>query len=128
MVHTQINGYKMNALVDSGASRSVLDLSRARACIQNLSVGVYNKQFVGMGSEKIHTYIATIPGLVMGNMVESSLEILLLDLSPINTFYAIHDLPKVDMVLGGDFLMRWGVVIDYPNKRMMVCQDSQSRK
>ncbi len=120
MLHAYINGLKANVLIDTGASKTILDISRAGYYLEDPDIRPFDKFFTGMGAGKIQTHITAIPKISFGKLDILNQDILLIDLSPVNTSYAMYDLPRIDMVLGGDLLMYMRAVIDYPGKRMVV--------
>ena len=120
MLHAVIGGVKANVLIDTGASRTVMDLSRARKYIGDLSIKPFHKSFTGMGAGAIETYFATIPEIQIGGNSLKEMEVVLIDLSPLNKSYALEDLPRIDMVMGGDWLIKLDAVIDYPNKTLKI--------
>lgn len=124
LMHAIINGYKANVLIDTGASRTIIDLSRAGYYLENNEILKYEKFFTGMGAGKIDTYVTTIPQLALGDTVMKDLEILLIDMSSLNASYALYDMPRLDMVLGGDLLLKLSAVIDYQNKTLKTTTSS----
>ncbi len=120
MLHAFINGLKANVLIDTGASKTILDISRATYYLEDPDIRPFDKFFTGMGAVKIKTHITTIPKISFGKLDILNQDILLIDLSPVNTSYAMYDLPRIDMVLGGDLLLDMQAVIDYPGKRLVV--------
>jgi len=120
MLHAVIRGVKANVLIDTGASRTVMDLCRAGNYLGDLSIKRFHKSFTGMGAGNIETYFATIPEIRIGGHTLSEMEVVLIDLSPLNKSYAMEDLPRIDMVMGGDWLLKLDAVIDYPNKTLKI--------
>ncbi len=119
MLHAFINGYKANVLIDTGASKTIMDLSRAQYYLDNPDIKPFNKFFTGVGAGRIKTYVTFIPKIVIGNKELLGLDIVLIDMAPLNASYAVYDLPRIDMVLGGDLLVMMKAVIDYPNKQLV---------
>ncbi len=120
MFHASVNGLKANTLIDTGASKTILDLSRSAYFLGDAEIKPFSKLFTGVGSNQIKTYISSIHTLVIGQREFSQLDVLLIDLAAINQTYAIYDLPRIDMVLGGDLLVKMNAVIDYPGKKLIV--------
>ncbi len=120
MLHAVIGGVKANVLIDTGASRTVMDLSRARNYIGNHPIKPFHKSFTGMGAGAIETFYATIPEIQIGGNSLKEMEVVLIDLTPLNKSYAQEDLPRIDMVIGGDWLLKLDAVIDYPNKTLKI--------
>ncbi len=121
MAHALINGLKANVLVDTGASRTVMDLSRARRFLKDIPIESYGKSFTGLGAEPLQTYVAHLPGFNLGGVNFPDFQVLLIDMLELQRSYAAHDLPRIDIVLGGDLLIRLGAVIDYSNKCLKIC-------
>lgn len=120
MFHAVIRGVKANVLIDTGASRTVMDLGKTGDYLGDLAIKPFDKSFTGMGADNIETYLATIPEIRIGVQTLSEIEVVLLDLSPLNKSYAMHDLPRIDLVMGGDWLLKLDAVIDYPNKTLKI--------
>ncbi len=120
MFHAKVNGYKANVLIDTGASKTVLDLVRAKQYLVNPDIKQFSRQFTGIGSGQVATYVVPVPKLVIGHRELNNLEMVLIDLAPLNRSYATYDLPRIDMVLGGDLLMGMHAIIDYRNKSLLV--------
>lgn len=120
MLHAVIRGVKANVLIDTGASRTVMDLGKAGDYLGDHAIKPFDKSFTGMGANNIETYLATIPEIRIGVQTLSEIEVVLIDLSPLNKSYLIHDLPRIDMVMGGDWLIKLNAVIDYPNKTLKI--------
>ncbi len=120
MVEIKVNGLKANTLVDTGASKTIMDISRVKHYTDNPDIQEFGKQLTGMGADKIQTWITTLSEIQFGSHTLNHLQIVLVDLQSINASYAIYDLPRIDVVLGGDILHRLGAVIDYSNKLLKI--------
>ncbi len=120
LMHASINGLKANVLIDTGASKTIMDLSRASKYFRNPDIRCVNKFFTGMGTGKIRTYVTRLSKLSLGGYELEKLDIILIDMKPINDSYAVYDLPRIDMVLGGDMLVRMKAVIDFPNRILRI--------
>ena len=115
MINGLVNGLKANLLIDTGASRTVFDLSRINHYQPEVKIKKNNKMFSGIGSGKIETFLANISLLELGEKKIENFDVVLFDLKVINQSYAIFDLPKIDGVLGGDLLKACNAIIDYKN-------------
>ena len=120
MLHAIINDWKANVLIDTGASKSVMDISQAEKYLDHPEVKAFENHFTGMGAAKIETWYTIIPAISIGPANIRDMQILLIDMHAIRQSYARHDLPRIDMVMGGDLLLQLGAVIDYPNRMLMV--------
>jgi hypothetical protein len=119
MIKGSINGLVVNALIDSGATRSVMDFNRVRHYFEKVSLNSFGRKFAGVGTEKLETHCLIIPELCFGQYLIKDYEIVVINLEAINKTYAQFDLPRIDMVLGGDLLLKGGAIIDYCNKQLV---------
>jgi predicted aspartyl protease len=113
MCSGRVNGYKMNFLIDTGASMSVLDMNRLKMICPHQELIPYHKTFTGIGKARIDTWLTHLDKLEMGDFLVPQLSLLVVDLSNINEAYASLDLDRVDGVLGGDILLLLKARIDY---------------
>ncbi len=116
MMQAAINGYKANVLIDTGASRTIMDIGRVKHFLKNKEITPFGKQLMGVGAEKMTTWIASIQEIRLGGGLLNNVQVILTDMKQINASYAIYDLPRIDIVLGGDLLLRLCAVIDYQKK------------
>lgn len=120
MIQAFINGYKANVLIDTGASRTVMDIARVEHFNDKPEIKPFEKLFAGLGAGGIKTHICTIPKISFGTKALYALDIVCIDMTSINKTYAVYDLPRIDMVLGGDLLVKMNAVIDYRNLCMLI--------
>lgn len=113
MVQLVIHGLKANAIVDTGASRTVLDRDRVAYYLGEVPLVREERIFSGIGTAQVETFAVQIGQLGLGEVVLEDLPVVVIDLSAINRAYAVFDLPRIDLVLGGDILNRLHAVIDY---------------
>lgn len=115
-----VNGLKANAIIDTGASRSVLDKNRVLHFTGSSNLVKDAKSLTGIGSGKIDTFSVVLNKLSFSEVVMEQQTVMVVDLSPINKAYAMYDLPHIDMVVGGELLVLLHAVIDYPNRSIIV--------
>lgn len=120
MVRGTINGLTANILIDTGATRTVLDVKRATHYFDDPPLKPFHKFFAGVGNEKLETQLLLIPEISLQGYLISQLQVVVIDLSAVNQSYAAFDLPRIDMVMGGDLLFNCGAIIDYPAKCMIL--------
>lgn len=113
LADARINKLKANVLIDTGASRTVIDLNRLGYFLEKPLTRVYDKTVAGVGAGTIHSYVTRLPHFQMGEKELMDIEVVAIDLNSINRNYAVYDLPHIDMVLGSDLLLIWGACIDY---------------
>jgi predicted aspartyl protease len=120
MITMNINGLKANALIDTGASRTILDKNRADHYLDHPTMNKYEKFFSGLGTGPIETFQAVIGSIGIEGLVLRDQEVVVIDLRAINQSYALFDLPKIDLVLGCDLLLKMNAVIDCPKRTLIV--------
>jgi hypothetical protein len=106
-------GFKMNMIVDTGASMTVFDINRLKKINPYQELIASEQSFTGVGGEKLNPYTTTIKKLQMGELLLKDIKILATDLSHIIDVYAGLDLDRVDGVLGNDLLRSLKARIDY---------------
>ena len=116
LIEVRINNLKANALIDTGASRTVIDLNRLEFYAGGIQPREYGKPCSGVGSGQIQSFIINLHTFAFGNITLENLEVVAIDLGAINQNYAIFDLPRIDMVLGSDLLLKYKAIIDYSRK------------
>jgi predicted aspartyl protease len=120
MVSLKLNGLKANALIDTGASRTILDKHRVMHYLDHPTMKKYEKFFSGLGTGPIEAFQTVIDRVEVGGLELRDREVVVIDLKSINDSYALFDLPKIDLVLGCDLLLKMNAVIDCPNRRLIV--------
>lgn len=101
-------------LVDTGASKTVFDSKCVLKFAKKKNMHANKSKSVGLGTSEVETKIVEINNLKFGSMKVKKMEISVLDLSHVNHSYTELKLPKIDGVLGSDFLMKYNAVINYP--------------
>jgi len=120
MLKVRLNGLHANALLDTGASRTILDRNRVHHYMQDPMLTPYNKFFSGLGAEKLETLFTRVERIDFGPVALSQEELVVIDLASINHSYALFDLPRIDMVLGCDLLLKMRAVIDCLSRQLIV--------
>jgi predicted aspartyl protease len=113
MCFGELNSFKLNLLVDTGASMTVMDINRIKMICPDCKLNTYNQPFTGIGSSNVQTFSTKLTRYTLGDYELKNPEILLIDMSMLNKAYASYDLDRIDGVLGGDFLLSHGARIDY---------------
>jgi len=121
LVEIVIFGKKSFAVLDTGASRSVFDMTLIKANISELE-----------HSEETHattlfatstTLQATIPKLKIGRLAINDYDTVALDLETVNQAYEQMGHPKVIGIIGSDILLRYYASINYRKLRLFLYAD-----
>lgn len=145
-VNAVFNDFKNGVLlIDTGASKTVLDKDLTKDLIQLIDTNSYieenpqtlteklsseqREQFdidddgivsLGVNSGKIDFHFGILKKLSLGNFTIENFTVALIDLSNINDLYGAIGKPKIWGLLGGDFLLKYKAVIDYNKKNLSI--------
>ena len=118
MVKGLIHGKEANFLIDTGASRSVFDLTRILEFIENLNFEKKEGLSAGVGSSDLESAAFIINSLAIGGFEINDYQAVALDLGNVHEMYDKLNLPRIDGIIGGDLLKRYKVVINYRSKKL----------
>jgi predicted aspartyl protease len=116
MVKMHINGKVANLIIDTGASKTVLDKTRAEKYVLNKNFALHNKLSSGLGTNTMESQTTILKKMKIGTIIIENYTTVLLDLSHVNSSYEQLGLNAVDGVLGSDILFKYNAVIDYEKK------------
>ncbi|TNE78634.1 MAG: clan AA aspartic protease [Bacteroidetes bacterium] len=109
----KIGRKRYRALIDTGASKSVIDLQTAESIKKLEWVDNLATQAKGLGTEGMETKVARLPKLKIGELAIEDLYLGILDLSHITGMYHSLGIEPFSLILGGDILQEYDAVINY---------------
>jgi len=114
-IKARINGKRARFLVDTGASRTVVDKARIMRFIPHKEAEFEKLESfsAGLGTNTMESHTIVLKSLSFGRMVIKDYLTAALDLSHVNQSYGMIRMKKIDGVIGGDLLYRLRAVIDY---------------
>ena len=118
LVEVFIFGQSFKAVVDTGASRTVLDKTTVEDYIDKDTLLASDKLSTGLGTNSMESHTLTIPKLIIGDLEISDFETAVLDLSMINVAYQSIEVGPIIGVIGGDILMRYLATISYSSLKI----------
>lgn len=104
-------------VVDTGASKSVIDKTLAERLVEDESEG---SMATGLGQEMVETSVGIVRDFRLGGGSFEALQVAIVDLSHINEEYAKYSDKKIAGLLGSDFFYRENAVIDYENRNIIL--------
>jgi predicted aspartyl protease len=116
MIKMYINRKLANLIIDTGASKTVLDKKRAEKYVLNKEFALHNKLSSGLGTNTMESQTTILKKIKLGEIEIENYTTVLLDLSHVNGSYEQLGLTPIDGVLGSDILLRYNAVIDYQKK------------
>ena len=123
LMKTKINNKIAKLIVDTGASRTVLDKNRIHRFVKHKNFEKQEAISAGLGTANMESHVVEIKKLEIGHpgnkLKLENLKLVILDLSHVNNSYAQIGMKEIDGVLGGDILMKYKAVIDYGKERII---------
>lgn len=116
VINAKINGVKGRFIVDTGASNSCAGLKEID--LFKLNLKETDKKAAGAGSTNINTQISSQNTLKIKQFKVSSLTLVIIDLSHINTALLDHKTEPISGIIGADILKKYKGIIDYNYKAL----------
>ncbi len=112
-IKAKINGKKAWLIVDTGASKTVLDFNKVHNYIASDEITSVDHLSSGIGTNSMESNIATIEKLKLGACKIKKQIVAVLNLENVDFAYNQLDLPLVQGILGGDILKEYKAEINY---------------
>lgn len=117
-VNVRINNVKARFILDTGASRTVLDLN----FIKDLNLGEklekLDEKATGLGTNTMEGHKLKIEKIKIGKLIIKNYEAGILDLSHVNFSYHAVGMPKINGALGSDIMNEYKADISFGEKRL----------
>ena len=113
LMKASINGVMGNFILDTGASNSCVGFESVE--MFQLKAAKSKTKASGAGATGMHTQIAVGNQLVLGNWNCIDFEIVIFDLSHVNSALMEHKSKPVHGIIGADILLKGKGIIDYYN-------------
>lgn len=124
VLDAKVNRKKIRLVLDTGASRTVMDKNRIERWHNGSEVQAIEEKSAGLGTDSMESAITTIDHLKIEDFQLKSFPVILLDLSHVNSSYQQLGEKPVDGILGGDILDLYHANIDYKKSTLTL----QSKK
>ena len=118
LVEVVLFNQTFKAVIDTGASRTVLDKTTIETHVDDTTLLMSDKLSTGLGTNSMESYTLLLDQIQIGDLLISDIEVAVLDLSTINTAYETLSVTPVIGVVGGDILVRYNAIINYPLKKI----------
>jgi len=105
-------------LIDTGASKSVIDLTYATKYLPDKNLIQTNHQTTGLGANIPNSTFIKLNQIKIGKAKIGSMKFAILDLSMVNDAYASAQLEPIVAIVGGDILKKYKAMIDYESKSL----------
>ena len=114
----KINGIKCRALIDTGASKTVVGKQMIKKLKLLKASGSHDNQMTGIQPGELDVSFALIETISFGKLKFNNIFSGLIDLSHVAKQYKTLKIEPFQLIIGGDILFKGKAVIDYKNKFM----------
>lgn len=118
LVEVVVFGQSYNAVLDTGASKTVFDKEIIEKHIEKHELIASDRVSTGLGTNNMESHSIIIPKLKIGKLKIKNFEAAVLDLSTIKEAYSSMNLPPVIGVIGGDILFNHQAIINYKKLKL----------
>lgn len=118
LVEVVVFGQSFNAVLDTGASKTVFDKETMEEHVQGSELLASDRISTGLGTNNMESHTIILPTLKIGKMKLKNFEAAVLDLSTIKQAYSSMNLPPVVGVIGGDILNQYQAIINYKKLKL----------
>ncbi len=117
-IPAKIGRTKLRLLLDTGASKTVLDKSFLTEHFKDLPLNTSEQLTTGLGANNIESHFTEISDLRIGKMKIKYYTSHILDLSQVNETYRQIDMPVINGVIGCDLLLKYKATINLRKKTL----------
>jgi predicted aspartyl protease len=110
--NAKVNNRDARFLIDTGASRSVLDKAFVNT-LEAIDIKTSEILSTGIGSNTLESEFTHIQNIVIDDFELNDVEMAVIDLSHVNQTYKLIGMPDLNGVIGGDILMEHEAIINY---------------
>lgn len=119
-VEISLAGIGCRMLVDTGASKTVLDAERVLRFVEVSKIKAHESKSVGLGVTDMETQVVMLRDIKMKKFTRKKMEVAILPLGHVNKTYEALNVPVIDGVLGSDFLVKHKALIDLGKSKLIL--------
>ena len=119
-INVKVNGKRCRFLIDTGASRSVIDKSFFVKNVGKQHLKAIKQETTGLHSSVAESYLGKVKLLEIGKLGIKNQTMAAIDLSHVNMTYAKLKQPKIHGILGSDYMMHYKMIIDYGQGKIFI--------
>jgi Aspartyl protease len=117
-VNLLINGKRCRFLIDTGASKTVIDKGFFEKHFDKKGIKTVKQETSGLHGSVPESHFAVIQKVGIGKLEIKQYQVAAIDLNHVNSIYAKTKKPKIHGILGSDLMLKHKMVIDYGNLKM----------
>jgi len=114
-IEAELNGKRINMLVDTGASKTVFDINRIPKFVRKRkkTFESFETLSTGLGTNTMKSHFTKVKKFCISELTLEDYNAILLDMTHVNQSYKMLGMQAIDGVLGSDLLMQYKAVINY---------------
>jgi len=112
-LHLKVNGKKCRFLIDTGASKSVIDKKYFEDKFGAKNLKTIKQETTGLHSSTSESHFGKIKEIEIGQHKLKNYAIAAVDLSHVNMTYGKLKTPKIQGILGSELMLKYKMIIDY---------------
>ncbi len=112
-LNLKINGVKCRFLIDTGASKTVLDKKYFEEKIGKKHMKTVKQETTGLHSSTSESHFGKVKTIEIGQHVVKNYNIAAIDLGHVNQVYRSAKKPKINGILGSDLMLKYKMIVDY---------------
>lgn len=124
LVAATIDETEVRLVLDTGASRTVLDSNFFKKLNPDLILKEEEEKSIGVGSNQLDSFLVEVEGFSLSAYKLNNVQLALMDLSNVSLTYQNLGMGEVHGVLGGDILQAGKAVINYENETLILRSDN----
>ena len=118
IIEVEVNGVPTKLVLDTGASRSVIDREYLSTIDDSLELKEEPSLSAGVGASNLESFTVILESLKIGALTIEDCEIAVMDLTHVKASYEQIEEDAIYGVIGGDLLLDYNAIIDYANLKL----------
>lgn len=113
-ISVKVNGKRARFLIDTGASKSVIDKGfYEKYLASKKALKTIKRETAGLHSSVPESHFGVIKELEIGALKVKNYSVAAVDLGHVNATYAKLKKPKIQGILGSDLMLKHKMILDY---------------
>jgi hypothetical protein len=112
-LNLKVNGKKCRFLIDTGASKSVIDKAYFEKNFGKKNLRTIKQETSGLHGSVPESYYGKVKEIEVGRHVIKNYEIAAVDLSHVNMVYKKMKKPGISGILGSELMLKYKMIVDY---------------
>lgn len=119
-VNLKVNGKRCRFLIDTGASRTVIDKGYYDKHLSRKKLKTIMQETTSLHASTSQTHIGTVREIDLGGRKIKNHTLAAIDLSHVNATYKQLKTPKIQGILGSDLMHQHKMIIDYGTNKLLI--------